>query len=1073
MLKVKNLVKIYKIGKTKETVKALNNVSIDFPDKGLVFLLGKSGSGKSTLLNAIGGLDSFDSGEIIIKGKSSKDFSQSDFDSYRNTFIGFIFQEYNVLEEFTVAKNLSIALELQGKKADKEAVNNLLSQVEMLDFAKRKPNQLSGGQKQRVAIARALIKNPEIIMADEPTGALDSNTGKQVMETLKKLSETKLVIIVSHDREFAEIYGDRIIELKDGKILQDVTKKEVESQKTDSGVSIIDDKIIHIKKGITLTNDDINKINTVLKTKTASSDIIISIDESANAQVKKANFITEEGNKESFLQTQPEDVAQKQYDPKNFKLIKSQLKFKDSFKMGASALKNKVAKLVFTIFLSFLAFGMFGIIDTLSSFNRAAAIFHTVEQFNSKTISILKEQEGDYSNDVMPFKEEDIRILSEKYPDIKLKKIVGAEINFGSSYYGNYYSKTLRITDLSNSTSNQACVPYYSGMTYIAHNADANATDELSKYGLTLVAGRLPNADNNKEICISKHLVDCFKKINSSLENKSTEELYNEFLTTYKNCSDEYGRYSFTIVGIIDDGSDWTEYMNKEASELNADYMLQQKLSRELDFGFSNMLYINEDFYNELLSKPVNMYSYIFYDGVSLGYNFESQYTNSIEGLYNMKQEERINSYLSSKNFYYKNGDVWSNGQFIDLNNNEIILESYYFDTMFNTTNDEQRKTKLNGSTPLTVKVQGTTDSSTYQTVKTYTVVGYHQSSEDFFANSTTINELTTALDGYFEQRLTVNEETNLPLYLNEIKTFQQSFGEDSWFDLTKEDFANEYISYYKNNGSIISNGNFIELQDNEILLRDYYFQNIASGEELKALIDSGLTIQVYSDWKGEHKLMEFTVVGLTSDYHSYSLVSQNTIDTTMRDIFGGFDYSIAVLSSDSKTNEDFIKYCESFNKQKVKYTVQTGATPILDQFGDIFNTLTEVFLYVGIGFAVFAALLLMNFISTSISYKKREIGILRALGARGSDVFGIFFNESFIIAMINFVLAMTATIVTCGILNNLIITKLGLDLVLLSVGIRQILLIFGISLLTAFLSSLLPVMKIARKKPIDAINNR
>ena len=134
MLKVKNLVKIYKIGKTKETVKALNNVSIDFPETGLVFLLGKSGSGKSTLLNAIGGLDTFNSGEIIIKGKSSKDFSQSDFDSYRNTFIGFIFQEYNVLEEFSVAKNLSIALELQGKKADREAVNNLLSQVDMLPF---------------------------------------------------------------------------------------------------------------------------------------------------------------------------------------------------------------------------------------------------------------------------------------------------------------------------------------------------------------------------------------------------------------------------------------------------------------------------------------------------------------------------------------------------------------------------------------------------------------------------------------------------------------------------------------------------------------------------------------------------------------------------------------------------------------------------------------------------------------------------------------------------------------------------------------------------------------------------
>ena len=305
MLKVKNLVKTYKINKAKETVKALNDVSIDFPDTGLVFLLGKSGSGKSTLLNAIGGLDTFDSGEIIIKGKSSRDFTQADFDSYRNTFIGFIFQEYNILEEFTVAKNLAIALELQGKTASKEEVNKLLEQVDMLENAKRKPNQLSGGQKQRVAIARALIKNPEIIMADEPTGALDSNTGKQVMETLKKLSKEKLVIIVSHDREFAEIYGDRIVELKDGKIIKDITKKEIEPTKTESGVSLIDDKIIHIKKGIELTPGDMEKITTILKTQTSKSDVIISIDDKANEQVKKANFITSEGNKETFVQTTP------------------------------------------------------------------------------------------------------------------------------------------------------------------------------------------------------------------------------------------------------------------------------------------------------------------------------------------------------------------------------------------------------------------------------------------------------------------------------------------------------------------------------------------------------------------------------------------------------------------------------------------------------------------------------------------------------------------------------------------------------------------------------------------------
>ena len=227
MLKAIDLKKQYK-PKNGQIVNALDGVSVDFSETGMVFILGKSGSGKSTLLNVLGGLDKYDSGEVIVKGKSSKDFSQADFDSYRNTFIGFIFQEYNILQEFSVEKNIGLALELQGKKADKEAINALIEQVDLKGYGKRKPNTLSGGQKQRVAIARALVKNPEIIMADEPTGALDSKTGAQVLDTLKKLSKEKLVIVVSHDREFAEYYGDRIIELKDGKIICDQTKHKVD-----------------------------------------------------------------------------------------------------------------------------------------------------------------------------------------------------------------------------------------------------------------------------------------------------------------------------------------------------------------------------------------------------------------------------------------------------------------------------------------------------------------------------------------------------------------------------------------------------------------------------------------------------------------------------------------------------------------------------------------------------------------------------------------------------------------------------------------------------------------------------
>lgn len=216
MLEVKNLTKIYK-PKRGVPVKALDDVSLKFEDTGMVFVLGKSGSGKSTLLNMIGGLDNMTKGEIIIKGKSSAAFSQSDFDSYRNTFIGFIFQEYNILNEFTVGKNIALALELQGKKGDKAAVNDILEQVDLKGYRNRKPNELSGGQKQRVAIARAMANDPAILLADEPTGALDSKTSRLVMDLFHKLNREQgiTVVLITHNSKLAAETG-RILTMHDG-----------------------------------------------------------------------------------------------------------------------------------------------------------------------------------------------------------------------------------------------------------------------------------------------------------------------------------------------------------------------------------------------------------------------------------------------------------------------------------------------------------------------------------------------------------------------------------------------------------------------------------------------------------------------------------------------------------------------------------------------------------------------------------------------------------------------------------------------------------------------------------------
>lgn len=234
MIKVLNLNKSYNSNKKVE-FNALSNISFELPNTGLVFIVGKSGSGKSTLLNLLGGLDKYDSGDIIVNGKSTREFKNCDFDAYRNTYIGFVFQEFNLLEEYTVEKNIRLALELQGKIENTELlIKDILDKVELYDKKEHKINEISGGQKQRVAIARALVKNPDVILADEPTGNLDSETGKQIMDTLKMLSKEKLVVMITHDTEYAKEYADRVIELKDGKILCDSTFNKLDYSSKDN-----------------------------------------------------------------------------------------------------------------------------------------------------------------------------------------------------------------------------------------------------------------------------------------------------------------------------------------------------------------------------------------------------------------------------------------------------------------------------------------------------------------------------------------------------------------------------------------------------------------------------------------------------------------------------------------------------------------------------------------------------------------------------------------------------------------------------------------------------------------------
>ena len=236
MLRLKNITKTYKTEGT-EDVQALKGIDIEFRKSEFVSILGQSGCGKTTLLNIIGGLDRYTTGDLVINGKSTKNYKDKDWDAYRNYSVGFVFQSYNLIPHQSVLANVELSLTISGysAKEKRQKAIEALESVGLGDQIHKRPNQLSGGQMQRVAIARAIVNDPDIILADEPTGALDTKTSTQIMDLLKEISKDKLIIMVTHNPEIAEKYSTRIVRLVDGKVTDDSNpyneKEEVEENK--------------------------------------------------------------------------------------------------------------------------------------------------------------------------------------------------------------------------------------------------------------------------------------------------------------------------------------------------------------------------------------------------------------------------------------------------------------------------------------------------------------------------------------------------------------------------------------------------------------------------------------------------------------------------------------------------------------------------------------------------------------------------------------------------------------------------------------------------------------------------
>ncbi len=418
MIEIRNLHKFYRV-KGEKPVEALKGIDVVLPDTGFIFVLGKSGSGKSTLLNVLGGLDSFDEGDLVLFGKSAKTFTMRDYNSYRSEYVGFIFQEYNILPHLSVFDNVALALQIQGREPKAEEIDAILEKVGISELRDRKPSQLSGGQKQRVAIARALVKHPKVILADEPTGALDNQNTKDIFNLLSELSQECLVVCVTHDGAYAERYADRIIRLKKGKVIGDYSKEE-DVRKPIEGT----EDVFSVSKGLLeiasmekLQEKDIEAIKEV--TKNSEGKTYIAYGDKIRLPIDLIEGDDAETVPYGFAATIPEAIHAKADKDNVYQSGNSHLSFLTILKMGAENITHGIARLCFTIILSILAFTMLGVVSAVSSFDPRAAFASSQDLFPQQSMAMTKvffSEEGSASTSQL-LDENDYREIEEEFPD--------------------------------------------------------------------------------------------------------------------------------------------------------------------------------------------------------------------------------------------------------------------------------------------------------------------------------------------------------------------------------------------------------------------------------------------------------------------------------------------------------------------------------------------------------------------------------------------------------------------------------------------------------------------------------
>ena len=499
MIEIKNLTKIYK-SKKKSNHKALDNINLTLPNNGLVFVIGKSGSGKSTLLNLLGGLDSATEGSIVVDGNEITKYGESHLASYRNNHIGFIFQDYHLLDELTVYENIVLSLNL-NRQEDKGEALQALEKVGLAGYENRYPSELSGGERQRVAIARAIVKKPYVILADEPTGNLDNVTATSIVELLKELSRDCLIVIVSHNTIDTYKYADRIIQLAGGRILSDETRNPTYAEDVSYA-----DQVLYYPMDKTLTHEDIRVFN---------------------AKLEKQEIRQMVGRNDKYLPTTAADKK----DERSIQIDRKSLSAKNIVKLCLTFLKSKLVRITASSFMIAVIMVILALSQTILLFDSGEVISNEMHKMNQSALFMEKfldpEQrkslEQDYYDEVTP---SDIERFKEKgFTDGEIIEVLNYTVPLSNSSKFAGYDK-----------------PLFGNSPYLLETLGTMIVDEeelTEKFGQLEYVAKLEDF-HPCGVLITDYVADCILAGSAINGNKSYEDILGPYFYSILNMNRGY-----------------------------------------------------------------------------------------------------------------------------------------------------------------------------------------------------------------------------------------------------------------------------------------------------------------------------------------------------------------------------------------------------------------------------------------------------------------------------------------------------------------------------------------------------